>query len=167
MAKKTAKKRGRRPSLNNFSLSDLQAELARRASELGKLVAERNELAARVDELDAQIGMLRAMQGGGPGKSVSITKTGKKRGRPVGSKNKKKSASKSASGRSRPKNSMSLADSLAKLLKNKTMGVTEIAAAVQKAGYKTNAENFRTIVNQTLIREDRFKKVSRGQYTAA
>jgi predicted transcriptional regulator len=67
----------------------------------------------------------------------------------------------------RPKNEMNLVDSLAKTLKGKTMSVTEVAEAVQKQGYMTTAANFRTIVNQALIRETKvFKKVARGQYTA-
>ncbi|MDF1809232.1 MAG: hypothetical protein P1U42_06010 [Phycisphaerales bacterium] len=75
----------------------------------------------------------------------------------------------SASGgvRRRPRNDMNLVDSLAKVLKNKTLSVTEATEAVQKAGYLTTAANFRTIVNQALIRETKvFKKVSRGQYTS-
>ncbi len=75
----------------------------------------------------------------------------------------------SASGgiRRRPRNDMNLVDSLAVVLKNKTMSVTEVTAEVQKAGYLTTAANFRTIVNQALIREKKtFKKISRGQYTA-
>ena len=37
--------------------------------------------------------------------------------------------------------------------------------AVQRNGYRTTSPNFRTIVNQTLIKHtDRFKRVSRGQY---
>ena len=68
--------------------------------------------------------------------------------------------------RRRPRNEMNLADALAKVLRNATMGVTEVAEAVQKAGYQTTSPNFRTIVNQTLIKDSRFKKVSRGQYTA-
>ena len=52
-------------------------------------------------------------------------------------------------------------------MRGKQMGVSEIAEAVQAAGYKTSSANFRTIVNQALIREtDLFKKVSRGVYTA-
>lgn len=61
---------------------------------------------------------------------------------------------------------MNLVEALVKLLKGRTMSVTEMTAAVQKAGYKTTSPNFRTIVNQTLIKSDRFKKVARGQYTA-
>jgi len=69
-------------------------------------------------------------------------------------------------GRKRPKNSMNLADALVKVLKTATMSVTEVSEAVQHAGYKTTSPNFRTIVNQTLIKDKRFKRVSRGQYTA-
>ncbi len=70
--------------------------------------------------------------------------------------------------RKRPKNTMTLVPALAKVLKGRTMGVTEVAAAVRKAGYKTNSHTFRTIVNQALIKhKDVFKKLSRGKYTAA
>lgn len=75
----------------------------------------------------------------------------------------------SASGgiRRRPRNEMNLVDSLAVVLNGKTMSVTDVTQAVQAAGYLTTAANFRTIVNQALIREKKvFKKVSRGQYTA-
>ena len=75
----------------------------------------------------------------------------------------------SASGgiRRRPRNEMNLVDSLAVVLTSKTMSVTDVTAEVQKARYLTTAANFRTIVNQALIREKKvFKKVSRGQYTA-
>ncbi len=70
--------------------------------------------------------------------------------------------------RKRPKNKANLALSLAKVLKGKTMGVTEVANAVKKSGYLTTAANFRTIVNQCLIKHrNLFKKVGRGKYTAA
>jgi hypothetical protein len=69
--------------------------------------------------------------------------------------------------RKRPHNDLKLVDALAKLLKGRTMSVTDAAEAVQKAGYKTTSSTFRTIVNQTLIKSDAFKKVSRGKYTAA
>ncbi|HLO41958.1 MAG TPA: hypothetical protein VK176_13110 [Phycisphaerales bacterium] len=67
----------------------------------------------------------------------------------------------------RPRNEMSLVEALGKILKGKTMSVTDAAEAVQSAGYKTSAANFRTIVNQALIKNTKvFKKVGRGQYTA-
>ncbi len=74
----------------------------------------------------------------------------------------------SGTGRVRPQNSMTLVEAMAKTLAGKTMGVSELAGAVQRAGYRSNAANFRTIVNQTLIKNRKaFKKVSRGKYTAA
>ncbi len=70
--------------------------------------------------------------------------------------------------RTRPSNSMSLIEALQKTLSGKTMGVTEAADAVRKSGYNTNAANFRTMVNQALIKhKNKFKKVERGRYTAA
>ncbi|QKK07032.1 MAG: hypothetical protein HND58_01880 [Planctomycetota bacterium] len=66
----------------------------------------------------------------------------------------------------RPRNDSSLEVALANTLKGKTMGVSEVAEAVQQAGYKTTSPNFRTIVNQTLIKSDLIKKIGRGQYTA-
>ncbi len=63
---------------------------------------------------------------------------------------------------------------MAATLKGKTLSVTELAEAVQKEHpgklmayncYKTTSPNFRTIVNQALLKDDRFKRVSRGMYT--
>lgn len=70
------------------------------------------------------------------------------------------------SGRKRAKNDSNLVDALVKVLTNKTMSVTGVSKAVQEAGYVTTSPNFRTIVNQALIRDKRFKRVDRGQYTA-
>lgn len=69
-------------------------------------------------------------------------------------------------GRTRPKNDSNLAEALAVLLTEKVLSVTEIAEQVQMAGYKTTSPNFRIIVNQTLIKDKRFKRVRRGHYTA-
>lgn len=70
-------------------------------------------------------------------------------------------------GRKRPRNESNLADALANLLANATMSVTEAAEKVQEAGYRTTSPNFRTIVNQTFLKDKRFKRVSRGRYTAS
>ncbi len=68
--------------------------------------------------------------------------------------------------RRRPRNEKNLVEALAQVLNGRTMSVTEATQAVQQAGYMTTAANFRTIVNQALIREKKvFKKVARGQYT--
>jgi hypothetical protein len=71
-----------------------------------------------------------------------------------------------ASGRvPRARNKVSLVEALAQTLKGKTLGVAEAADAVLATGYTSNAANFRLIVNQTLLKNKQFKKVSRGQYT--
>jgi hypothetical protein len=69
-------------------------------------------------------------------------------------------------GRRRPRNDSNLADALVGVLKTKTLSVTDVAQAVQEAGYVTTSPNFRTIVNQTLIKDKRIKRVGRGLYTA-
>lgn len=69
-------------------------------------------------------------------------------------------------GRKRPRNEQNLADALADLLSNQTLSVTEAAEQVQSAGYRTTSPNFRTIVNQTLLKDTRFKRVGRGRYTS-
>jgi len=66
----------------------------------------------------------------------------------------------------RPRNAQNLADALASLLSKATMSVTEAAEKVQLAGYRTTSPNFRTIVNQTFLKDKRFRRVSRGRYTA-
>ncbi len=68
-------------------------------------------------------------------------------------------------GRKRPRNDQNLGDALADLLATQTLNVTSIAEEVQKAGYRTTSPNFRTIVNQTLIKDPRFTRVGRGLYT--
>ncbi|MEM9373213.1 MAG: hypothetical protein AAGA55_06175 [Planctomycetota bacterium] len=69
-----------------------------------------------------------------------------------------------ASGRAR--NAMTLPDALAEVLSGVEMSVTEASEAVRAAGYQSSAANFRTMVNQALLRDERFSKVSRGRYTA-
>ena len=130
----------RSTSLETLSVHELQREIKRRERvnhrHLSKLERKRNKLAEALSALDAEI----AAMGG--------------------------SARASRSGRRRPRNDSNLADALVKLLKNSTMSVTEAAEQVQKAGYLTTSPNFRTIVNQTLLKDSRFKRVGRGQYTA-
>ncbi len=130
-------------TLKGISLTDLQHELRRRQAGASSLIRKRETLAAKLAKLDGELAALGIQ--GGRGKAGSIP-----------------------AGRKRPINDMNLVEYLQKVLKGKTMGVTESANAVMKAGYKTTAANFRTIVNQTLIKHKTvFKKVERGQYTAA
>lgn len=130
-----------RKSSSAMSITDLQREIAKKQKEaerkVNALYKKREKLEEQIATLDAEINALETEVG-----LASRRRGGK-----------------------RPKNEMNLADALAKVLTKKTMGVTEVADAVQLAGYKTTSPNFRTIVNQTLINDKRFKRVARGQYT--
>ena len=150
--KKSAKKAGRKKaatknsttkkssSVGGMSTTELRAELRRRDSTIRKLENRREKLAIQLAEVEGEI---RSMGGAA---DIGTTARGMVR--------------------RRPRNEMNLAESLQKMLKGKTMSVTNAAEQVVEDGYRTTAANFRTIVNQTLIRDKRFKKISRGQYTA-
>lgn len=73
----------------------------------------------------------------------------------------------SAAAHTRSANQVPLNAAPHKLLKSRTMNVSEAAEEVQKAGYKSNAANFYTLVNLTLLnRKDLFMRKGRGRYTA-
>ncbi len=134
--------------ISGLSTSEIQRELQKRAAKARALTRRRGTLLAKVAKLDAQIREF----GGASLRSAGSSRMGlTARGTP----------------RKRPQNETGLAEALYNTLKGKTMGVTEVANAVVHGGYKTTAENFRTIVNQALLKHRKlFKKVSRGQYTA-
>jgi predicted transcriptional regulator len=136
--KKVSKKRASTKAISPSSMTtaELQAELQRRERNVRRLERRREKLMGDLTEVEQALAAEGAL---------------------------------SATGgiRRRPRNEMNLVDSLATVLKGTEMSVTEVTQAVQEAGYMTTAANFRTIVNQALIRENkRFKKVSRGRYTA-
>ena len=138
--------------LASVSTAAIAAELARRQSEAPALRNREAELMAELDEVRAQLAGLDGALARGRRGAGSRTP-----GRRAGS----------ATGRKRPRNDANLETFLARVLKGRTMGVKEVAEAVKSAGYKTTSPNFRTIVNQTLIKSDKIKKLSRGKYTAA
>jgi hypothetical protein len=123
--------------LVRFSYQELQSEIRRRQRSVGSLESRRAKLLRKLEELDTRI---REMGGanGRPGRS----------------------------GGGRARNDMTLTGALEKVLSNKTMSVVDAAQAVQKIGYRTNSNNFRTQVNIALIKSGKFKRVGRGQYTA-
>lgn len=140
MAKRKRAVRG----LAKVSTEMLAEELRRRRRNLGPLTRLLTAARERVVELEEQVASL------GAEVSQAISSAAGRRG-----------------GGKRARNEATLVPSLAAVLRGKTMGVTEVAEAVKKAGYKTTSPNFRTIVNQALIKNrDVFKKVKRGQYTA-
>lgn len=133
-------------SLAKVPTTDLQTELRRRVRERDKLLKKRDRLIDQIEAIDQELDEM----------GVELIET------PAG----RSGGGGRRGGGKRPRNEMSLVDSLHSVLKNKQMGVSELADAVQQAGYKTTSPNFRTIVNQALINNtDRFKRVQRGLYT--
>jgi hypothetical protein len=123
--------------LSKLTFSQIQAELRRRQRKAGTLERRRDRLAQRIAALDQQ---MHAMSGGRLNLSFR---------------------------RGRPRNEQTLPEALHEVLKGKTMRVTDVAEAVQQAGYKTNSKTFRVQVNIALVkRKDLFKRVGRGEYTA-
>jgi hypothetical protein len=125
--------------LSAVSVAELHRELRKRQLRVGAIVKKRDRLMAKVAALNAEISGLGGAAAGGASGSL----------------------------RARPKNDQNLVQALQSLLDGKTLNVTAITEDVQKAGYQTTSPSFRTIVNQTLINnKDKFKRVSRGHYTA-
>ena len=69
-------------------------------------------------------------------------------------------------GTARARNPQSLVRTMEGILRSagKPMAVGDIMNAVLKTGYRTTSDNFRGIVNQTLIKEKQFSSAGRGMY---
>jgi hypothetical protein len=108
-----------------------------RRSELAKLQKQRAKLAVELKALDRSI--------------VRIGGSVVTRGRGAG----------------RARNEQSLVEALTAVLKDsgKPLSVGDIMAGVEATGYHSSSDNFRGIINQTLIKERKlFSAVSRGVY---
>jgi hypothetical protein len=128
----------------NFTIAQLESLLLGRRAELTRLERQRAGIAKKLNRIDARIAAL-----GGNGRRGGAGSGG---GRMT------------AGGRVR--NEKSLNDTIEQVLGKggKAMGVGDIADAVQAAGYRSNSANFRSIVNQTLIKDKRFASSERGMY---
>ena len=126
---------------NGMSIAQLEQMLAGRKAELNQKQKEHSRLLARLHELEADIRRLggsAGRRGGGGGAGGAGT---------------------------RARNDKNLIETLEEVLKpGKPMKVGEIAEAAQKSGYRSNSANFRSIVNQTLIKDKRFGSAGRGLY---
>lgn len=122
-----------------FNLAELQRLISRRQKELTKLERKRSTLSRRLDAIDRRISEI----GGGVN------------GRRGGGR-----------GRGRARNDQSLVESIHSVLgkAGQAMKVSDISDAVRKAGYQSSSPNFRSMVNQQLIKDKRFHSASRGHY---
>src|SRR5204863_8740997 len=114
-----------RPSaLDSISVTEIERYLKTRRKQSKGLLRERRKLQRQIDKLDRKLGKL-GMGGGSRGGAGGRAKND----RPLGD---------------------VMADVLAK--SRSPMKVTDIADKVLATGYNSNSANFRSIVNQTLIK---------------
>lgn len=117
-----------RPSTGaNLNIAQLEQILTERRSSLIRLEKQRKKLLHDLDVVDREIARI-----GGNGAAGPRLATG-----------------------ARARNDKSLPEALAEVLTEagRPMKIAEIADAVQAAGYRSTSDNFRAIVNQTLIKE--------------
>ena len=131
-----------RSKLSTMSITDLRQEIERRQKLLPKLIAQRDALSQEITELQSL-----------------ATPEARKAAKP-------EAAPKKTRRRRRAKNKVGLADALAGFLKGKAkVTIGEAMEGVLAAGYKSNASDFRSVVNNMLLTDKRFKKVGRGVFT--
>ena len=137
----------RPPSGMNLSIAQLEQILQLRKGERQRLEKMRGKLQKKLDQLDAKLASLGGPGGSGRGRAGRNGHAGGGRG-------------------GRVKNEKSLNEMILSVLgkSSKPMNVGAIADAVRGGGYKSNSANFRSIVNQTLIKDKRFGAASRGMY---
>lgn len=128
------------------TLSALKTEIRLRekaARKVTRLMAKRDRLNAALEGVESQLG------------SISVDGTvHAKRGPKVGSHRKVRKGGQA-----------SLKSYLMTALKGSDgQKIADLVTAVQDAGYTSAAQNFRLLVNQTLLNEGEFKKVGRGEY---
>jgi hypothetical protein len=119
-----------------MTIAQLEGLLSSRRNRLNTLTRQRRRAQRKLDAIDRQIASLngRGMGGNGMG--------------------------------GRARNSQSLSATMESILQRsgKPMKVGDIVDAVLRTGYRTTSDNFRSIVNQTLIKEKGFSSAGRGVY---
>ena len=135
---------------SNYSMAELETMMSAQRGRLGKLQAREHKLAADLDAVRAEIESISGGSAGAAGDKPAKGGRRKSRG-------------------PRARNASPLPDVIEQVMGKGSgpMRVPEIADAVLATGYNTNSANFKGIVNQTLIKEDRFKQVERGLYGLA
>ncbi len=135
-------------SLASLSMDELRSELQRRSRELDRLTARRDRLLTELAEIDHEIGSLGG-SGGQPGRtggSAAPRRSGGPRA-------------------PRASNEVSLPDAIALAVEvHATITPSEAAEMVLKNGYRSNAKNFKMMVANALAKDERFKRLARGQY---
>jgi hypothetical protein len=143
-------------ALKSVTTAELRRELARREKGATRLQARRDKLAKKLASLEAELSSLGLSSGGG--------RPGRKPGRRAGAA-RKAGPRRGAGRRKRARNSVSLPETICKVVKvGATVSPAEVAASVRKTGYKSTAAHFGMMVSNALSKDARFKRLSRGQY---
>ena len=127
-----------RPPTASFNIAQLERILHGRRTDVNRLERQRSELQRKLEGVERQIIRLQGGLRGG------------RRG-----------------GGTRARNEQSLVEAIDAVMRSngKPMRVGDIVDAVEAGGYRSNSDNFRGIVNQTLIKErKRFSAAERGVY---
>ncbi len=133
-----------------MSVEELLAALKQHQSRLPKLQRQESQILKQLAKVQEEISLL----GGGVASAAKPVRAGRKAklSRPVAS-------------RKRAKNAVKLADAIVAVLnKDTALSVPQIADAVRANGYTSKSKTFQTIIYQTLARDKRVKRASRGQY---
>ena len=131
-----------RSKLSTMSIADLRQEIERRRKLLPKLIAQRDALSQEITELQSL-----------------ATPEARKAAKP-------EAAPKKTRRRHRAKNKVGLAEVMATVLKGKAkVTIGEAMEGVLAAGYKSKSRDFRGVVNNMLLKDNRFKNVARGVFT--
>jgi hypothetical protein len=138
----------------NLSITDLKNQLDQHERALSSLASTREKLLKHLNQVEAEMA---AIQGtGSPRRGRPPLST---RGRPAANERPLESTQK------RAKNEMTLPDALAAAMEVRAVvSPKEAAQFVRANGYKTTSKTFGIQVAGTLSKDDRFKRVGRGQY---
>ena len=123
--------------LKSVSTDDLNREIKRRTSEAAKLYQKRDQMLEELAALDERLN-----QSGGDTANPRRSSFGR-----------------------RLKNAMTLGDALAESMEIRAqVSPAEAADLVVANGYQTVSRHFNMMVSNTLAKDSRFRRVSRGQY---
>ena len=130
-----------RSRLSTLSIADLRQEIERRQKLLPKLIVQR-------DAMNREIAALQSLAAPAARQAV-----------------KPEAAPKTPRKRHRARNKVGLADALGAFMKGKKkVAIGEAMEGVLASGYKSNARDFRSVVNNMLLTDKRFKKIGRGEF---
>ncbi len=132
-------------NLKAIDTQTLAAELRRREKSQKKLLNKRTRLLKELAEVEAELAAFGSLPSAGRSVAVGRTATG--------------------TPRRRAQNDVTLGDALAQAMEIRAIVTpSEAAKLVMANGYKTTSKNFAMMVSNTLAKDKRFKRISRGQY---